>query len=797
MNIVEPTDTMQRGHHYYLRMVDRIYNTRLVLEVSYVKSYRGTEYNDAEYADVGYEDMPFNETPYCSKIFMDNYNDTDVFALFKVVTVVENQNVPLELLVTTPYSKLTKEQRALFSFTIGYTYTEADHEEMIESIANRTTDIYKYKDIDKRNELIWVRLTNNDNTTVLDIGKSFIFTNRRILAKSIKDYLAHPSDSPPIRTWVVSGMTNMTYLFAGLIISEETNALLEGIEDWDVSQVIFMDHMFELCKYFNQPLNKWNVSKVRTMNHMFYRCAHFNQPLNNWTPKAVETMESMFQYCKEFDQDLSTWKILPAIPKDGAFNGTLMKKENHLPRWYITKASASASAEYEISHAAIATYTSDDMRTFRSDIEDFLGTFVDYGSFMNFINDFVREFSPNEYEAYYSKLTPLYFIFSAPDAYRITPDNIPPEAFEKYPNDPFYAAMRYVFSIIPHFAPSVARDPRMKKTTSEHSYMIHLNRLIYFYNLFYLFNEEKLRGFENTGCVCIFAHGTMDPSHKVFLDGDSFEHHNLENIFVCSKAAMGCPAFDYNHSPEDAAHDGELLDDMYEAITSFASIPFDEIRSKLYGCQDELRTSANCRTKTYAFGGPMQHYIGPNIYGFIDKTYGGSITDNTCYIIDVERFHQMKGTSASPVERLNKANLLMNSAVQVRDIRMENGKIMDYEIWLSDIVRYYDAKGKQNLFVYDTSCGSFEDSRVAFSAAFEASDSGRIEGHLAMAPFEADRIQITSDLAREGWGMRKQMAKKKSYRTRKNKRAPRKTRKHHGRRKRGRRTRRGGRWTQK
>jgi hypothetical protein len=774
MSVVDSISQLLKGYHYYLRMVDPVYNTRLMLEVEYVKPYLGTDYNDAMYHDVAYEDVPFVDTPYCSERFLDHYDDKDVFVLLKVSRVMENKNVPLEILNTTPYSEMPKETRALLSLTMGYIYTEADHEALQDSIADRTTEVYRYKDISKRNELIWVRMNDNKPVSILDRSRRFVFTSKVVLSKAISDYLAHPIDSPPIRTWDVSGMTNMSNLFAASIVSEETNALLEGIEEWDVSQVLFMDSMFEVCKFFNQPLNKWNVSKVKTADKMFYRCTHFNQPLDKWRLRDIESMEKMFQYCRVFDQNLSTWRILPAVPKQNMFDGTLMKKENRLPRWYIAN---NQIPEYEILHASIPTYTTDEMRTFRSDIEDFLVAFPDYGPFMNFVNDFVREFSPNEYEAYYSKLTPLYFIFSAPDAYRITPDNIPPEESEKYPGDPFYAALRYVFSIIPHFSPSSAKDTRMKKFTSEHSYMIHLNRLIYYYNLFYLFSTDKLKGFENTGCVCIFAHGSIDPTHKVNLDGDSFEHHNVENIFVCSKAAMGCPTFDFNHSPEESANDGELLDDMYEAMANYSSIPFDEIRSKLHGCKDEYRTSANCRSNTYTFGGPMQHYIGPNIYGFIDKTFFGDIADNTCYIIDVERFHQMKDSTPNPVERLNNANLLMNSAVELKKIKMENGKIMDYEIWLSDIVRYYDSKGKRNLFVYDTSCGSFDDPSGNFSAAFDAANSGRTRGYPGLAPFETERVDITNQLAREGWGKRARARN----RTRRVKRAN-KTRKHHHRR---------------
>ena len=40
--------------------------------------------------------------------------------------------------------------------------------------------------------------------------------------------------------------------------------------------------MFDGAESFNQPLNNWNVSNVRYMNFMFRGARSFNQPLNNW-----------------------------------------------------------------------------------------------------------------------------------------------------------------------------------------------------------------------------------------------------------------------------------------------------------------------------------------------------------------------------------------------------------------------------------------------------------------------------------------------------------------------------------
>ena len=41
-----------------------------------------------------------------------------------------------------------------------------------------------------------------------------------------------------------------------------------------------MYKMFANASSFNQPLNNWNVSNVKFMNDMFYHARSFNQPLH-------------------------------------------------------------------------------------------------------------------------------------------------------------------------------------------------------------------------------------------------------------------------------------------------------------------------------------------------------------------------------------------------------------------------------------------------------------------------------------------------------------------------------------
>ena len=55
---------------------------------------------------------------------------------------------------------------------------------------------------------------------------------------------------------------------------------------------------------FNQPLNNWNVSNVRSMLHMFYGANSFNQPLNKWNVSNVTDVFGMFNGATSFNQTL-------------------------------------------------------------------------------------------------------------------------------------------------------------------------------------------------------------------------------------------------------------------------------------------------------------------------------------------------------------------------------------------------------------------------------------------------------------------------------------------------------------
>jgi surface protein len=129
-----------------------------------------------------------------------------------------------------------------------------------------------------------------------------IITNRN-LKKFVKSYLENnPNNYPPIGTWDVSRVTDMSRVF----IRKNFN---ENINNWDVSNVTHMYETFKNCETFNQPLNNWNVSNVTDMTSMLNGCETFNQPLNDWNVSNVTDMTSMLHGCKTFNQPLNNWDV--------------------------------------------------------------------------------------------------------------------------------------------------------------------------------------------------------------------------------------------------------------------------------------------------------------------------------------------------------------------------------------------------------------------------------------------------------------------------------------------------------
>ena len=110
-------------------------------------------------------------------------------------------------------------------------------------------------------------------------------------------------------------MRNMFFIFG----VNMDNVSLEGIEDWDVSNVTNMDNMFREAGYnsekFSPKISNWDVSSVTNMYQMFYQAGYnsssFELNIAGWDVSSVSNMTWMFAGAglnADYTLDLTEWK---------------------------------------------------------------------------------------------------------------------------------------------------------------------------------------------------------------------------------------------------------------------------------------------------------------------------------------------------------------------------------------------------------------------------------------------------------------------------------------------------------
>ena len=109
-------------------------------------------------------------------------------------------------------------------------------------------------------------------------------------------------------TTCTSGIDGMPELF------KDQTTFNEDISSWDVSNVIYMNGMFDCYNsggnfIFNQDLSYWDTSNVQDMSLMFRDCYIFNIDLSNWDTGNVVSMWSMFEFALDFNSDISLWDV--------------------------------------------------------------------------------------------------------------------------------------------------------------------------------------------------------------------------------------------------------------------------------------------------------------------------------------------------------------------------------------------------------------------------------------------------------------------------------------------------------
>ena len=128
----------------------------------------------------------------------------------------------------------------------------------------------------------------------------------RRLMENFEGYMAPDPDLRFICTSKVRYMNNVHSKFYGYL------------SNWDVSNVIDMDGMFE-DSAFNGDISKWDVSNVKSMMFMFEDSA-FNGDISKWDVSNVTNMRRMFMK-SAFNGDISNWDVSNVIDMEKMFIG--------------------------------------------------------------------------------------------------------------------------------------------------------------------------------------------------------------------------------------------------------------------------------------------------------------------------------------------------------------------------------------------------------------------------------------------------------------------------------------------
>ncbi|WP_146236486.1 BspA family leucine-rich repeat surface protein, partial [Metamycoplasma auris] len=119
-----------------------------------------------------------------------------------------------------------------------------------------------------------------------------------------------------IEDWDTSNVVVMSSTF-------ELSNFNQNISNWDTSNVDYMDRMFSWAKVFNQDISGWDVWKVKSMVQMFWAASSFNQPLNNWDVSQVTYMSCMFWGASSFNQPLDDWNVSKVKNMDHMFHNAV------------------------------------------------------------------------------------------------------------------------------------------------------------------------------------------------------------------------------------------------------------------------------------------------------------------------------------------------------------------------------------------------------------------------------------------------------------------------------------------
>lgn len=163
----------------------------------------------------------------------------------------------------------------------------------------------KFNDDFNIDEMVTRTNDNGDGTTTV---MCYVRLNGGILPTKIQFY--NSVGLLKVHYVNTSNLTTMKEMFSGCANLTE----IEGIEDWDVSNVTDMDSAFRDVGLTELDLSKWDVRKVTTMRLMFYISALQSINITGWKTYNLQNTFKMFSGCSSLVEilginDLNVSKI--------------------------------------------------------------------------------------------------------------------------------------------------------------------------------------------------------------------------------------------------------------------------------------------------------------------------------------------------------------------------------------------------------------------------------------------------------------------------------------------------------
>ena len=129
--------------------------------------------------------------------------------------------------------------------------------------------------------------------------------------------------------------TKLSFMF-----SDDNNlSTITGISNWNVSNVIDMNHMFANCSSLTSlSLNNWNTSKVTSMDSMFAFCNNLTVlEIGSWNTGNVENMLATFKGCSSLsDLPVGNWNVSNVEIMISTFEGCSSLTSLSIETWNVS-----------------------------------------------------------------------------------------------------------------------------------------------------------------------------------------------------------------------------------------------------------------------------------------------------------------------------------------------------------------------------------------------------------------------------------------------------------------------------